>query len=119
MEKTRDFEGKNEVGALARLLAWFLAFFRRPKALALTKAAANSERIFSWKGAPEPDRTGYWRLSFEREDGERFSFIVDARPARKMSDDLMRAAVKMSLDVHGDETAAVERNELSRKAGVT
>jgi hypothetical protein len=108
VEKTRDFEGKNEAGVLARLLASFLAFFGRPKALA-SSGAANSERIFSWKGAPEPDRTGYWRISFEREDGERFSFIVDARPARKMSDDLMRAAVKMSLDIGGDETAAVER----------
>jgi hypothetical protein len=110
VEKTRDFEGKNEANVLARLLAWFLAFFR-PKVGGRAGRAPNSERIFSWKGVPEPDRTGYWRLSFEREDGERFSFIVDARPARKMSDDLMRAAVKMSLDVHGDETAAVERNE--------
>ena len=110
MEKSTQNPGKSQGGIVARAFAWFVALF-----VGVSRGSGgsdpNAERIHSWSGDPLPERKGYFRFTFQREDGQSFSFIIDARPAERMSTDLITSAAKMTLAVSGSTPDYADRGD--------
>jgi hypothetical protein len=101
VEEIRQNQGKALGTRRAGVFAWIVALFRG------RKLDPFAERLAIWEGTPD-EKPGYYRLTFTREDGEAFSCIVDARPAQALSNDLLRAAARMTLRTRGDASGAVE-----------
>jgi hypothetical protein len=107
MAKTRENEGKSKVRSETGFFAWFAGLFQPKAPTVIVENEPFALRLTALEGK-EDERKGYYRLVFDREDGETFECIIDARMAERLSNDLIRAAAHLTMQTRGDASGIVE-----------
>jgi hypothetical protein len=107
MAKTRQIQGKGADTREKGFFAWFAGLFQSKPPTVIVENEPFALRLTALEGK-EDERKGYYRLIFDREDGETFQCIVDARMCERLSNDLIRAAAHLTMKTAGDASGVVE-----------